>query len=92
MLVLLLCVYWLVRSNFNSTRDIFIGIFFSIALFPLLFGNDIIQSRVLYNIPFQIPAAIGLMYFFNRPYGKLIVLAICIAIFAMAVKSLSNFI
>ena len=91
-LVLLLCVCWLVRSGFNSTRDIFIGVFFSIALFPLLFGSEIIQSRVLYNIPFQIPAAIGLMYFFNRPYGKLIVLAICIAIFAMAVKSVSNFI
>jgi len=91
-LILLLCVCWLVRSDFNSMRDVFIGIFFSIALVPLLFGNDLIQSRVLYNIPFQIPAAIGLMYFFNRPYGKLIVLAICIAIFAMAIKSVSNLI
>ena len=80
------------RSDFNSMRDVFIGVFFSIALVPLLFGNDLIQSRVLYNIPFQIPAAIGLMYFFNRPYGKLIVLAICIAIFAMAIKSASNLI
>jgi len=91
-LILLLCVCWLVRSDFQSIRDVFIGIFFSIALFPLLFGNDVIQSRVLYNIPFQIPAAIGLTYFFNRPYGKLIVLAIGIAIFAMAIKSASNFI
>jgi len=91
-LILLLCACWLVRSDFNSMRDVFIGIFFSIALVPLLFGNDLIQSRVLYNIPFQIPAAIGLMYFFNRPYGKLIVLAICIAIFAMAIKSASNLI
>jgi len=90
-LIISLCVFWFLRSNFKSISNVFIGVFFSIALLPILFGNDVIQSRVLYDIPFQIPAAIGLVYFLNRPYGKLIIFAICILIFAMAAKSVSNF-
>lgn len=90
-LILSLCVCWFLMSKLYSIPNIFIGVFFSIALLPVLFGEDIIQTRILYNIPFQIPAAISLTYFINRPYGKPIILSICILIFAMSVKSVLNF-
>ena len=91
-IIISLCVCWLLMSKLYSIPNIFIGIFFSIALLPVLFGGDVIQTRILYNIPFQLPAAISLTYFINRPYGKLIILSICILIFAMSVKSVLNFI
>ena len=91
-LILSLCVCWLLMSKFYSIPNIFIGVFFSIALLPVLFGEEVIQTRVLYNIPFQIPAAISLTYFINRSYGKLIILSICILIFAMSIKSVLNFV
>jgi len=91
-LILSLCVCWLLMSKLYSMPNIFIGVFFSIALLPILFGEDVIQTRILYNIPFQIPAAISLTYFINRPYGKPIILSISILIFAMSVKSLLNFV
>jgi len=91
-LILFLCAYWLLRSKLYSIQNIFVAIFFSIALLPVLFGNDVIQTRILYNIPFQIPAAISLTFFINRPYGKLTVLVVCILIFAMSVKSVINFV
>jgi hypothetical protein len=91
-LILSLCVCWLLMSKLYSIPNIFVGVFFSIVLLPILFGEDIIQTRILYNIPFQIPAAISLTFFINRPYGKLIILSTCILIFAMSVKSLINFV
>lgn len=90
-IIFALGVYWLVRSNSWELSSIFILIFLSIAVLPLLFGDGIIQSRVLYDIPFQIPAAIGLTYLNRRPNGMLVVLPICLWLVSMSIRDITNF-
>jgi len=91
-LILSLCIYWLLRSNFNQMCNLFIAIFLSIAILPFLFGGDVIQSRVLYVIPFQIPAAIGLTFLVNQQRGILLVFGICLWILIMSIQAVVNFI
>jgi len=91
-LILSLCIYWLLRSNLREIPNLFIAIFLSLAILPILFGGEIIQSRVLFNIPFQIPAAIGLVYLTNLHRGKVLVIAISIWIFTMTIHVITNFI
>jgi len=61
------------------------------AILPLLFGNGSIQSRMLHDIPFQIPAAIGLTYLKRHANGTFMILPICIWLLAMSVRAVSNF-
>jgi hypothetical protein len=90
-IIFTLGVYWLFRSNSRELSSIFILIFLVMAVLPLLFGDGVIQSRMLYDIPFQIPAAIGLTYLKRRPNGMLLILPICIWVLAMSVRDVSNF-
>lgn len=53
-------VIWVDRRQ-NLELAVFITTFLSIAFIPMFFGNTIILSRVLYEIPFQIPAAVGII-------------------------------
>jgi len=91
-LILSLCIYWLFRSNFREMPNLFIAIFLSIGIVPILLGDELIQSRVLYNISFQIPAAIGLAYLANQQRGTLLVIAISIWILTMSLQNITNFI
>ena len=91
-LILSLCIFWLLRSNLRVMPNLFIAIFLSIGILPILFGDEVIQSRVLYDISFQIPAAIGLFYLSNQHWGKLLVFAICIWILSMSIHAITNFI
>jgi len=91
-LLLALGIYWLLRSNLQQMPNLFLAIFLSIGILPILFGDDIIQSRVFYNIPFQIPAAIGLFYLTSQHRGNLLIIAISIWIFTMSIQALINFI
>jgi len=91
-LILSLCIYWLLRSNFREMHNLFIAIFLSIGTLPILFGGELIQSRVLLNIPFQIPAAIGLAYLANQHRGPLLVIGISIWILTMSLVTITNFI
>jgi hypothetical protein len=90
-IILALGLYWLYRSDMRDISSIFLLIFLSIGIFPLFFGNWLIQSRVWYNIPFQIPAAMGLFYIKRVKYGSMMVLPICIWLISMAIRSVSNF-
>ena len=91
-LILSLCIYWLLRSNFREMPNLFIAIFLSIGFLPILFGGEVIQSRVLFNIPFQIPAAIGLFYIANQHKSNLLLLAISIWILTVSFQTIINFI
>jgi hypothetical protein len=91
-IILGLCLYWLFFSKMRRTSDIFIIIFMSVGILPLFFGDWIIQTRILYNIPFQIPAAIALARISNRGHVFRVFLpAIVIWLVAMSVTSVSNF-
>ena len=91
-LILSLCIYWLVRADLRQMPNLFIAIFLSIGILPILFGGEVIQSRVLYNISFQIPAAIALVYLSNQHRGHLLVFSIVIWIFVMSIQAVINFI
>jgi len=90
-MIFALAVYWLFRSNSLKLSSIFILIFFALAVLPLLFGNGVIQARMLYDIPFQIPAAIGLTYLKRHTNGILMISPICLWLVAMSIRTVSNF-
>ena len=69
---------------------LFVATFVSIGILPLYFGNVIIMSRVLYDIPFQIPAAVALTGVLRTENGMLRVTAILFAILAVSVLLVSN--
>jgi hypothetical protein len=92
-IIMALGLYWLFRANLVEPYNIFIMIFLSIGIVPLFFGDWILQSRVFYNIPFQIPAAIALNYIIKQPHtkGTMILFPICIWLLAISIVAVSNF-
>jgi hypothetical protein len=90
-IILMLVLYWLFRSNLREPSTILLIIFQSIGIMPLFFGDWLVQSRVLYNIPFQIPAAFGLAYIKKEVNGTIILLPICIWLIAISIRAVSNF-
>jgi len=90
-IILILGVIWLWFSNFRRQVNIFIVIFLSIGFATLFFGTPLIQGRILYDIPFQIPAALSLTYIRKRPGGTLVFLAICIMLVSISIRTVMNF-
>ena len=90
-IILTLGLYWLFRVNSRKLSSVFVGIFLSVGVLPLLFGDDLIQSRVLYDIPFQIPAAIALTYMKKKYNGFLITSSLCVWLLAISIRTVSNF-
>jgi len=90
-IILSLGLYWLLRCNPREPGNIFLFVFLMIGIIPLLFGNWQMQTRLLYDIPFQIPAAVGLTYIMNGKNGFVKSLPIFIWLLGLAITSLSNF-
>lgn len=90
-IILALGSYWLFRSNLSEPSNIFLIVFLSIGIIPFLFGNWIIQTRVFYDIPFQIPAALALALINKQRNGFVMLLPICILILAGSVRAVFNF-
>lgn len=84
-------LYWLYQSRIKDLSTIFIVIYLSAGLLPLLFGDWVIQTRVLYNIPFQIPAAIALSYLVTKKKRISIFVSVFVWLVWIAVFSLANF-
>jgi hypothetical protein len=91
-IIIALGLYWLFRANYVEAHNIFIVIFLSIGVIPLFLGDWTVQSRVFYNIPFQIPAAIALNYIKQGMKGTMISLAVCIWLTSISIMAVSNFI
>jgi hypothetical protein len=91
-IILTLGLYWLFRSNLHESSSIFLIIYLSIGLIPFLLGDYIIQSRVFYDIPFQIPAAIGLSFIRKQVIGGVtLVIPTCLWLFDITIMAVSNF-
>jgi hypothetical protein len=90
-IIIILGLYWLFRSNLSEPSTIFLLVFLSIGVIPLFIGDWVIQTRVLYDIPFQIPAAIALTYIKKQTNGTMILLPICIWLIAMSIRAVTNF-
>jgi hypothetical protein len=92
-IILALGLYWLFKANRGEPYNIFILIFLSIGIVPIFFSDWILQTRVFYNVPFQIPAAIGLYYIIKQYQmkGIMILFPICIWLIAVSIVNVSNF-
>jgi hypothetical protein len=92
-IIIILGLYWVFRSNLKDPPTIFLIIFLSTGIIPLFIGNAVIQARVLFDIPFQVPAAIVLGHLKNRRCtGIMVLLSICLWLIAIAITDVSNFI
>jgi len=89
-IIFLLALYWLFLSNIKEKNTVFLLIFCSILLIPIIIGEPVTQSRILFEIPLQIPVAIALMHI-KRNNGNLIVFAILFWLMSISIRSLSNF-
>jgi len=90
-IILSLGLFWILKSNVREPATLLLVIFLSTGLVPLLFGSLTIQSRVLYNIPFEIPAAISLYYILRRTHSILIPIAACTWLVAISLFTVMNF-
>src|ERR671914_527688 len=72
-IILILGLFWVLKSNMREPGTIFLMIFLSAGLVPLYIGSWTLQVRVLYDMPFEIPAAIALYYISSRVGSSILV-------------------
>ena len=84
-------IYWLIRCKLTEVSTIFLISFLSIGIIPLFFGNWIVQSRVFYDIPFQIPASIALAHIYRRGHSIITLIPILIWLAAISITAVFNF-
>jgi hypothetical protein len=90
-MILVLALYWLFYSEMKNPLTIFLMIFLSTGIIPLFFGNTEIQTRILYNVPLEIPAAVALIHFIRKQPSKIMLLpAVCIWLVAVSINVVSN--
>jgi hypothetical protein len=91
-IILLLGLFWVLKSNMREPGTIFLMIFLSAGLVPLYIGSWILQVRVLYDMPFEIPAAIALYYISSRSGSSILVtLAACTWLVAVSLVTVMNY-
>ena len=83
-------IYWSLRCNIKEPRNVFLFIFFSIGLIPIFIGNEVMQARLFYDIPFQIPAAIALTQITKTYGGKMMAFSLCMWMLFVSVRTLFN--
>jgi hypothetical protein len=89
-IILTLALYTVIFLKCKNVAYLFIMVFLAICILPLFFGERIIQSRVLYDIPFQIPAGIALSNLFISRNGRLRSIAVSVSIFAISIYTMNN--
>jgi hypothetical protein len=90
-IILILGVFWVLKSNMREPATLFLMIFLSAGIIPLFFGGWAIQARVLYDIPFEIPASISLYYLSRRSSSMLVPLAACTWLVAASLFTVMNY-
>jgi hypothetical protein len=90
-IILTLGLFWVLKSNMRDVSTVFLIIFLSVGLIPLFIGNWVVQARVLYDIPFEIPAAISLYYLSRWSRSMLVSIAGCGWLVAVSLFTVMNF-
>ncbi|MDQ3903237.1 MAG: hypothetical protein M3247_06330 [Thermoproteota archaeon] len=90
-IILALGLFWLLKSNMHEPSNIFLMIFFSAGLIPLFFGDWIIQARVFYDMPFEIPASIALYYISKRAGSTLVTITTCSWMVSVSLFTVMNY-
>lgn len=89
----ILCIAFLIslhRQNNNIYLYIIVSILFLGTLSVFLGGIEF-KTRILYNIPFQIPAAIGLFILYERTKSKYLLIGCCLLIVSYSLYALTNY-
>ncbi|WP_148686655.1 hypothetical protein [Candidatus Nitrosocosmicus hydrocola] len=89
-IILALTLYWTFQSKSINKLTMLFGVTFSLGLIFIIFGDEEIQSRILYQIPFQIPVAIGLLKI-KRKYGTPLFVMTTLWILTISIRNLTNF-
>jgi hypothetical protein len=90
-IILLLGLFWVLKSKMREPGTMFLIIFLSAGIIPVYFGNATLQLRVFYDIPFEIPAAIALYYISTRSGTILMTLAACTWLVAVSLVTVMNY-
>jgi hypothetical protein len=90
-IILILGLFWVLKSNIREAGTVFLMIFLSAGVVPLFFGSWAIQARVFYDVPFEIPAAIALYYLSRRSGSILVPLAGCSWLVAVSLFTVINY-
>lgn len=82
----------LLNKKTNLVLLSFLLSFLSIGILPLFFGDRVVMTRVLYNIPLQIPAALTMFWLVRwGSTGVLATFALYLYSFAASARMLTNF-
>jgi hypothetical protein len=90
-IILILGLFWVLKSNMREPGTVFLVIFLSAGLVPLYIGSWTLQVRVLYDIPFEIPAAMALYYISVRSGSMLVSLAACTWLVSASLLTVMNY-
>jgi hypothetical protein len=90
-IILVLGFIWICISNFRKQVNIFLVVFLSVGFATLFFGSSAVLSRVLYDIPFEIPAAISLTYIGKQRNSRMLLLGTCIWLVSISIRAVLNF-
>ena len=89
-IILILVLYWLYKCNIKDKSTLLIIVFFSLTILPIFLGEKQIQTRFLFEIPFQIPVAIALTYI-KKNQGIVFFSAICLWLIIISIRAPANF-
>jgi hypothetical protein len=90
-LMLALAVYCAITINGGKNPFIYIIlIFFSIGLLGLFLGNYIMLSRLIFNMPIQVAAALSIFYIRNYTKSYALSIALIVSLIAISVRQYLN--
>ena len=90
-IILILALFWVLKSNMREPSTVFLMIFLSVGLLSLYIGSLTLQTRLFYDIPFEIPAAIALYYISTRSGSMLVTVAACTWLVAVSLVTVMNY-
>lgn len=91
--LLVLLFLWTLKSDYKHDSDRLLLSMLFVGILPILFGNHLVQTRILYNIPFQIPVSIIMYKIYTKPgllYGKPLFFALLIMQFNYVLRAMAN--
>lgn len=92
-IILILCVGWIIYYDKFSILSLFMTVLLVSSIVPIFLGNDVIQTRMIYNIPFQVPASVTLYYLLNTSrVGKYLFISILLSLIVLSLRQVSNLI
>lgn len=89
-IILIFVIYWIFISRIKEKEDFLLLVFISIISIPILFTDYVVLSRIIYEIPFQIPAAIAIIHF-RKYFGNIPFITVCLWLVIIAIRYVSNF-